>query len=60
MGCRKCGCSTPHRICRECERMERAEEQARRSGPGLALDVADCPECGGQTSGEGVVCWRCR
>ncbi len=58
MGCQQCGCPTPYRICRECERMERAEEQARRSG--LGLDVADCPECGGQTSGEGVVCWRCR
>ncbi len=59
MGCRKCGCRTPNRICRECERMERAEEVARRDcGP--ELFPADCPECGGPTSGEGVVCADCR
>ncbi len=59
MGCRKCGCRTPKRVCRECERMERAEEAARNGSP-WAVCKAECPECGGPTSGEGVVCAGCR
>ncbi|WP_380692193.1 hypothetical protein [Salinirubellus salinus] len=37
--------------------MERAEEAARY---GADPEWADCPECGGITSGEGIVCADCR
>lgn len=59
MGCRKCGCPTQYRICRECELLERAEEAARHEPDTLPGD-AECPECGGYTSGEGVICYKCR
>jgi hypothetical protein len=54
MGCDLCGKATPRSRCRQCA-LRTSEE---------AVDVVDeypeCPECGGTTSGEGVLCYRCR
>jgi len=55
MSCRKCGCSTPRRTCRECELADRAEDMMERG-----VEWADCPQCGGITSAEGIVCADCR
>lgn len=55
-GCVICGRPTPRRKCRTCEIEERAEERAEAD----RCDHPECPSCGGATSAEGVVCYRCR
>lgn len=57
MGCRRCGSPTSRRLCKNCSTAVRAENEARH---GPDPDWYECPECGGSTSGEGVVCYRCR
>lgn len=56
MTCAHCGMSTPRRVCRECERLERAEEAAARDDE----TYYECPSCGRDTTGEDVECYRCR
>lgn len=56
MGCKMCGCSTPRRLCKVCDRMK--------NRPSInEMDFSDepiCPTCDRITSGEGVVCFECR
>lgn len=59
MGCISCGCSTSRRKCRQCEILDRAEEQAKRDAV-RDRDRPKCPSCGGVTSGSDVVCADCR
>ena len=54
--CVQCGRPTPRRTCRDCSRADRLEDAA----DYLDGDAYECPSCGGETSGEGVVCYRCR
>jgi hypothetical protein len=56
MTCSKCGSSTPRRVCRSCARAERAAEAAGRED----IRTYPRPTCDGETSGEGVPCYRCR
>lgn len=47
-GCVKCGAPTPNRKCRECSRMDRAEEAARIAQEGFEEDDADLQADGGR------------
>jgi hypothetical protein len=54
-GCVSCGAPTQRRKCRECALSKRATERAEEPE-----SLPDCPSCGGDTSGEGVTCYKCR
>lgn len=56
MSCSQCGCPTSRRTCVTCARMDRAEEAAEHD----EYEWAECPDCGGITSGEGITCADCR
>lgn len=55
MTCERCGRQTPRsHLCRLC-----GVEERRESGD-TSFEMFECPECGEETSGKGVVCYRCR
>lgn len=54
MSCEVCGSRCHGRRCATCEKMASAEDQL------VDTETFDCPECGGRTSGRGVVCASCR
>lgn len=56
MTCIHCGSPTPRRVCRGCARLQRADEAADRDDEAYY----ECPGCGRETTGEGVLCYRCR
>lgn len=65
MTCTRCGCDTHRRVCVDCSRMDRAEEDSR-SGDLQSLDQAsECFNCG-ETAPDGVYSedrpgvWLCR
>lgn len=54
MACERCGTPTTGRFCRFCEREQRHGDDLDEH------DWAECPQCGGITSGAGIVCATCR
>ncbi len=57
MGCKQCGCTTPRsRLCKQCDQFEHATLPSEIEWS----NEPNCPECSGITSGEGVVCYKCR
>jgi len=62
MACDRCGSACQGKHCKTCEQLiaqgGRATDDVRTTGVGL--EDYSCPECGGPTSGQGVVCRTCR
>lgn len=54
MSCQKCGRQTPRRVCRDCTLDERFEQSDSNQ------ELYSCPRCGSPTSGQDVICFRCR
>jgi len=56
MPCEKCGRRTPRqRLCKQCGQEDQQDERA-----GGEYDWGTCPECGGLSSSDEVVCADCR
>jgi hypothetical protein len=57
-GCPSCGSGTTRSgLCRDCQLLEDAEEWF---AVDADQDVPECPRCERESSGEAVVCYRCR
>lgn len=53
-GCIDCGSPTPNRRCPDCQQANSNTEEVDEK------DWAECPDCGGRSSGRGVTCADCR
>jgi len=53
--CLDCDQPCQGRYCQDCSAEHSAPDLTRENG-----DEPECPDCGGRTSGHGVVCYRCR
>ena len=54
MSCELCGSACTGHRCASCKRIARAEDAV------ADTETYECPDCGGRTSGRGVVCASCR
>lgn len=58
MPCSNCGAACHGKLCSDCLR-ELNQEETKQAGA-YRVSWYVCPECGGDTSGLDVVCFRCR